>query len=82
MVPERIQDGNFENRKIHVWTTAHMQENTYGFYYMLDFNEAMDELAIACSLHCVGHVLRREDCDFLRILELVCEVQWRNERPK
>ena len=61
MVPERKQDGNFaKNRENHgegnVWSTA---QRSMDLMLMLGFNETIDHLATANSVHWHRHVLRR-----------------------
>ena len=57
-------------------------------YYMevwlvVSFNESIDQLAMASSVHLYGHVLRREDGHFLRrALDIEVEGQRKKERPR
>ena len=51
--------------------------------FMLDLCEAMDQLAMANSVHWYGHVLRREDGHVLRrALDFEVEGYWKNLSPK
>ena len=48
---------------------------------MLGFNETIDQLAMANSVHWYGHVLRRDDGHVLR-RDVDVECHGKNERPK
>ena len=51
--------------------------------FKLGFNETIDQLATANSVHCYGHVMRRENGHVLRIaLYFEVEGQRKKGRPK
>ena len=50
---------------------------------MLGLNETTDELATINSVHCYGHVVRREDGHVLRMaLYFEVQGQWKKWRPQ
>ena len=51
--------------------------------FNLGLNEIMDQLAMANSVYCYGHVLMREDVHVLkRALDLEVDGQWKKGRRK
>ena len=65
-----------------VWSTAQRQKRPKDLTLM-GLNEAMDQLAMASSVHWCGHVLRREDGHVLRMaVDFEVEGQRKRWRPK
>ena len=58
------------NKKIHgesnVWSTPHGQKRSTDLMFILGLNETIDWLAMANSVRCNGHMMRREDGHVLR----------------
>ena len=60
-----------------------IKKTSTDFMFMLDFNETIDQLAMANSVCWYGHVLRREDvCVLRRALEFEVEGQRKKGRLK
>ena len=50
---------------------------------ILVLNATIDQLAMANSVHCYGHVLKKVDCHVLRrALDSEVESKWKKKRPK
>ena len=73
-----------KDRELHgesnVWCAAQRQKKSMDLMFMLDFNETVDQLAMASSVCWHGHVLRREGGHVLRReLDLEVNGQWKKE---
>ena len=77
-----------KDRKTHgesnVWNAAQRQKRSKDLMLMWGLSETIDVLVMVNSVYWHGHVLRREDCHFMRrALDLDVEGQrkkWRSKR--
>ena len=85
MVPEVKRDGHFVKERSMVRAMCGIQFKdrviTDDIMWMSGLNEAIDQMAIASSVHWYGHVLKREDGDVLR-RALDCEVEGQRNRGR
>ena len=74
-----------KDRKIHgesnVWSAAQRERKIYRFNVCAGFEETIDQLAMAHSVHWYGHMLRREDGHVLR-RALDFEVEGQNKKGR